>query len=40
MSAANEGYSLAPVYGLAASLPLRGLISDMLKRYMDVLYKV
>lgn len=31
---------MAPVYGLAASLPLRGVVSDLLKRYMDVLYKV
>jgi hypothetical protein len=30
---------LAPVYGLAATLPLRGVVSDMLKRYMDLLYK-
>ncbi|HEX9029061.1 MAG TPA: aminotransferase class V-fold PLP-dependent enzyme [Anaerolineales bacterium] len=32
--------SLAPVYGMAATVPLRGLVSDMLKRYMDLLYKV
>lgn len=31
---------LAPVYGLAASIPFRGMVSDLLKRYMDVLYKV
>jgi glutamate/tyrosine decarboxylase-like PLP-dependent enzyme len=31
---------LAPVYGMAASLPLRGVVSDMLKMYMDLLYKV
>jgi hypothetical protein len=31
---------MAPVYGLAANLPLRGVVSDLLKRYMDVLYKV
>lgn len=30
---------MAPVYGLAANLPLRGVISEMLKRYLDVLYK-
>jgi sphinganine-1-phosphate aldolase len=30
---------LAPVYGLAATLPLRGVVSNMLKAYMDVLYK-
>ncbi|MDL1897983.1 aminotransferase class V-fold PLP-dependent enzyme [Anaerolineae bacterium CFX7] len=32
--------AMAPVYGLAANLPLRGVVSDLLKRYMDVLYKV
>lgn len=31
---------MAPVYGLAASLPLRGVVSDILKRYIDILYKV
>jgi len=31
---------MAPVYGLAANLPLRGVVSDLLKRYMDALYKV
>jgi sphinganine-1-phosphate aldolase len=35
-----EKGELAPVYGLAANLPLRGVVSDLLKRYMDVLYKV
>ncbi len=32
--------AMAPVYGLAANLPLRGVVSDLLKRYMDVLYQV
>lgn len=31
---------MAPVYGMAATLPLRGVVSDMLKRYLDTLYKV
>jgi len=31
---------LAPVYGMAASFPFRGMVSDLLKRYLDVLYKV
>lgn len=30
---------MAPVYGLAASLPLRGVVSDLLRRYIDLLYK-
>jgi len=31
---------MAPVYGLAATMPLRGVVSDLLKRYVDLLYKV
>lgn len=30
---------MAPVYGMAGSLPLRGVVSDLLKRYIDLLYK-
>ncbi len=36
----EERGAMAPVYGLAATLPLRGVVSDMLKRYIDLLYKV
>ncbi len=36
---AEEG-GMAPVYGMAATLPLRGVVSDILKRYIDTLYKV
>jgi glutamate/tyrosine decarboxylase-like PLP-dependent enzyme len=36
----EEKGGMAPVYGMAAKLPLRGVVSDMLKRYMDLLYKV
>lgn len=36
----DEKGSTAPVYGMAATIPLRGMVSDMLKRYMDVLYRV
>ena len=35
---ADEG--LAPVYGMAATIPARGLVGDMLRRYMDMLYRV
>jgi glutamate/tyrosine decarboxylase-like PLP-dependent enzyme len=35
----SEG-GMAPVYGMASSIPFRGMVSDLLKRYMDVLYKV
>ena len=31
---------LAPVYGLAARIPLRGMVGDLLKRYLDLLYRV
>jgi glutamate/tyrosine decarboxylase-like PLP-dependent enzyme len=39
---ANPGNQegLAPVYGLAASLPFRGMVSDILKKYLDVVYEV
>jgi glutamate/tyrosine decarboxylase-like PLP-dependent enzyme len=30
---------MAPVYGMAASLPLRGLVDDLLKGYLDLLYE-
>ena len=31
---------MAPVYGMAGTLPFRGVVADMLRRYMDLLYKV
>jgi glutamate/tyrosine decarboxylase-like PLP-dependent enzyme len=34
-----EKGSMAPVYGMAATMPLRGVVSDMLKRYLDLIYK-
>lgn len=36
---AAEG-GMAPVYGMAATLPFRGVVSDILKSYLDTLYKV
>jgi len=36
----DEKGEMAPVYGLAASLPLRGVVGDILERYVDTLYKV
>ncbi|MCP5098379.1 MAG: hypothetical protein GY943_22750 [Chloroflexi bacterium] len=36
----DEEEGMAPVYGMAATIPLRGMVSDLLKRYMDLLYKV
>lgn len=35
----EEKGSMAPVYGMAATMPLRGMVSDMLKRYLDMIYK-
>lgn len=35
-----EAGGMAPVYGLAATLPFRGVVSDILKSYIDTLYKV
>lgn len=34
----GDAGTTAPVYGMAASLPFRGAVSDLLKRYMDLLY--
>jgi len=31
---------MAPVYGMAAKIPIRSIVGDMLERYMDMLYKV
>jgi glutamate/tyrosine decarboxylase-like PLP-dependent enzyme len=36
----GERGEMAPVYGMAATLPMRGVVSEMLKRYIDLLYKV
>jgi glutamate/tyrosine decarboxylase-like PLP-dependent enzyme len=36
----QETGSMAPVYGMAATVPFRGILSDLLKKYMDLLYKV
>jgi hypothetical protein len=35
----DVGGGMAPVYGMAARLPLRGVVGDLLERYMDLLYK-
>lgn len=39
-STPQEKGGLAPVYGMANSLPFKGLIGDLLKQYLDVMYKV
>jgi glutamate/tyrosine decarboxylase-like PLP-dependent enzyme len=35
----EEKGSMAPVYGMAATIPMRGLVSDILKKYLDVIFK-
>jgi len=35
----REG-GMAPVYGMAGTMPLRGLVRDLLVRYVDLLYEV
>jgi sphinganine-1-phosphate aldolase len=35
----QEKGDMAPVYGMAAVMPLRGMVSDMLKRYLDLIFK-
>jgi sphinganine-1-phosphate aldolase len=36
----SEKGTMAPVYGMAATMPMRGLVSDMLKKYLDLMFKV
>jgi len=31
---------MAPVYGRAATIPVRSIVGDLLERYIDALYKV
>ncbi len=36
----GEAGGMAPIYGMAAGLPLRGVVAEVLKRYMDLAYRV
>ncbi len=36
----EEKGETAPIYGMAARLPLRGVVSEMLRRFADLLYKI
>jgi glutamate/tyrosine decarboxylase-like PLP-dependent enzyme len=36
----EEKGTMAPVYGMAATVPLRGMVSDLLKKYLDLIFKV
>jgi glutamate/tyrosine decarboxylase-like PLP-dependent enzyme len=35
----DQSGTMAPIYGLAANLPVRSLVGDLLKRFIDLLYK-
>ncbi len=35
-----EKGGMAPVYGMANTLPIQGVVTDLLERYLDVLYEV
>ncbi|HSA99236.1 MAG TPA: aminotransferase class V-fold PLP-dependent enzyme [Anaerolineae bacterium] len=35
----EEKGTMAPVYGMAATIPLRGMVSEMLKRYLDLIFR-
>ena len=30
---------MAPIYGMAASMPMHGLVTDLLKRVLDLMYQ-
>jgi len=36
----SDSGGMAPVYGMAASLPFKSIVRDLLKKYMDLYYKV
>ena len=36
----DEEGGMAPVYGMANTLPVQGVVTDLLERYLDVLYEV
>jgi glutamate/tyrosine decarboxylase-like PLP-dependent enzyme len=38
--AGKKGAGMAPVYGMAAQIPLRGVLGKFLKKYIDKLYEV
>ena len=35
----EEKGAMAPVYGMAATMPMRGLVSELLKKYLDLMFK-
>ncbi len=38
--ASSSGTGMAPIYGMAGSFPVRGAVSEVMRRYLDKLYEV
>jgi len=36
----DQEEGMAPVYGMASTVPVQGVVTDLLERYLDVLYEV
>ena len=36
----EEKGELALVYGIAATMPMRGLVGELLRKYLDLMFKV
>ena len=36
----NASSGMAPVYGMAATMPMHGFVNDLLARVVDLLYRV
>lgn len=36
----DEEGGMAPIYGMASTVPVQGVVTDLLERYLDVLYEV
>jgi len=36
----KEKGEMAPIYGMAATMPMRGLVSELLKKYLDLMFRV
>jgi sphinganine-1-phosphate aldolase len=36
----DEEGGMAPIYGMASTVPVQGVVTDLLERYLDILYEV
>ena len=36
----HERGGMAPVYGMAATMPMHGVVTELLKRVVDLMYRV